>query len=74
MEANRVLLEREGRGAESRLMGMGRLCIWGESKLEEAGYGVPRVEGLWVDPSKATASENVLVIAPGGEEDVGMVI
>jgi hypothetical protein len=46
-EANQVLLAREGRGVESKLGGMMRILGWGESKLEEAGWAVPRVEGVW---------------------------
>lgn len=46
-EANQVLLAREGRGVESKLGGMMRLLAWGEGRLEEAGWTVPRVEGVW---------------------------
>lgn len=61
-ELNEAVLESQGRGVESRLVGVCRLVSWGERKLEENGIAVPRVEGIWsagtTEEAKKLAEEN----------------
>jgi hypothetical protein len=64
-ELNEAVLESQGRGVESRLVGVCRLVSWGERKLEEQGIGLPRIAGVW------KAGEEVRAEAEGGGEKEG---